>query len=58
MIETLAWVIIQVFLFSMSAWFVIFGIRVFNARKGLAVILFLFGFAGLVQVYQALVKQL
>lgn len=42
--------IIELFMFVVSVWFIVFGIRTWNQSKKISTIVFIFGFMGIYQV--------
>ena len=41
---------IELFMFVVSVWFIVFGIRTWNQSRKISTIVFVFGFMGLYQV--------
>lgn len=54
MISLVIWSIVQIFILAISCWFVVYGIRAWNQRRFLAVIVLFFGFAGIYDVIETL----
>lgn len=48
------WATFQVILFVLSVWFIVYGIRIWNDRKFLALIVFTFAFTGVLNVIRTL----
>lgn len=42
--------IIEMFMFIVSVWFIVFGIRTWNRSRKISTIVFVFGFMGMYQV--------
>jgi hypothetical protein len=49
-----AWILVQAIIFALSVWFIVFGIRNYNARKLFAITLFILGFGGVLMVVRNL----
>jgi len=54
MVLIITWIIVQIFMFGISVWLIIFGIRLWNRKKKNAIVLFIFGFLGFYKVSEAL----
>ncbi|WP_033829024.1 hypothetical protein [Bacillus andreraoultii] len=51
----MAWILVQAIIFALSVWFIVFGIRNYNARKLFAMTLFILGFGGVLLVVRNLI---